>query len=110
MTVIQDYRHISYKVVWYSHLLKHFPQFVVINTVNGFGIVNKADAFLELSCFIFFQTILPASWEICMQIKKQWLEMDMEHQTSSKLGKEYAKAVYCHPAYLTFFFSLTYFT
>ena len=41
------------KVVWYSHILKNFPQFVVIHTVKGFGIVNKAemDAFLELSCF-----------------------------------------------------------
>ena len=41
------------KVVWFSHLLKHFPQFVVIHTVKGFGIVNKAevDVFLELSCF-----------------------------------------------------------
>ena len=40
-------------VVWYSHLLKNFPQFVVIHTVRGFGIVNKAevDVFLELSCF-----------------------------------------------------------
>ena len=39
-------------MVWYSHLLKNFPQFVVIHTVNGFGIVNKAvDVFLELSCF-----------------------------------------------------------
>ena len=40
-------------MVWYSHLLKNFPQFVVIHTVKGFGIVNKAeiDAFLELSCF-----------------------------------------------------------
>ena len=36
-----------------------------------------------------------------MQIKKQWLEPDMEWQTYSKLGKEYIKAVYCHPAYLT---------
>ena len=36
-----------------------------------------------------------------MQIKKQQLEPDMEQQTGSKLGKEYAKAVYCHPAYLT---------
>ena len=51
MTIIQDYRHISGKVVWSSHLLKHFPQFVVINTVNAFGIINKADVFLELSCF-----------------------------------------------------------
>ena len=41
------------KVVWYSHLLKNFPQFVVIHTVKGFGVVNKAEAdvFLELSCF-----------------------------------------------------------
>ena len=40
-------------VVWSSHLLKNFPQFVVIHTVKGLGIVNKAeiDAFLELSCF-----------------------------------------------------------
>ena len=39
------------QVVWYSHLLKHFPQFFVIHTVKGLGVVNKADAFLELSCF-----------------------------------------------------------
>ena len=40
-------------MVWYSHLLKNFPQFVVIHTVKGFGIVNIAevDVFLELSCF-----------------------------------------------------------
>ena len=41
------------QVVWYSHLLKNFPQFIVIHTVKGFGIVKKAeiDVFLELSCF-----------------------------------------------------------
>ena len=40
-------------MVWYSHLLKTFPQFVVIHTVKGFGVLNKAevDVFLELSCF-----------------------------------------------------------
>ena len=37
-----------------------------------------------------------------MQVKKQGLEPDMEQQTGSKLGKEYVKVVYCHPAYLTF--------
>ena len=37
-----------------------------------------------------------------MQVKSQQLEPDMEKQTGSKLGKEYAKAVYCHPAYLTY--------
>ena len=46
-----------------------------------------------------YQTTLPASWEICMQVKKQQLELDMEQQTGSKLGKEYCKAVCCHPAY-----------
>ena len=41
------------QVVWYSHLLKNFSQFVVIHTVKGFGVVSKAevDVFLELSCF-----------------------------------------------------------
>ena len=46
--------------------------------------------------------ILPASWEICMQVKKQQLEPDMEQWTGSKLGKEYVEAVYCHPSYLTY--------
>ena len=48
-----------------------------------------------------YQTTLPASWEICMQVKKQQLEKGMEQQTGSKFGKEYVKAVYCHLAYLT---------
>ena len=48
-----------------------------------------------------YQTTLPASWEICMQVRKQQLELDMEQQTGSKSGKEYVKAVYCHPACLT---------
>ena len=43
-------------MVWYSHLLKNFPQFVVIHTVKGFGIVNKADVFLELFCFFYDPT------------------------------------------------------
>ena len=38
-------------MVWYSHLFQNFKQFVVIHTGKGFGIVNKADIFLELSCF-----------------------------------------------------------
>ena len=47
-----------------------------------------------------YQIAWPASWEICMQVKKQQLELDME-QTGSKLGKEYVMVVYCHPVYLT---------
>ena len=50
-----------------------------------------------------YQTTLPASWEICLQVKKQKLEPDMEQQSGSKLGKEYIKAVYCHPAYFNLF-------
>ena len=48
------------------------------------------------------QTTLPASWEICMHVKKQQLELDMEQQTGSISGKEYVKAVYSHSAYLTY--------
>ena len=60
-----------------------------------------------------YQTTLPASWEICMQLKKDQLELGMEQKNGSKLapvcqgkekeyGKEYVKAVYWHPAYLTY--------
>ena len=42
-----------------------------------------------------YQATLPASWEICMEVKKQLLELYMEQQTGSKLGKEYVKAIYC---------------
>ena len=45
---------------------------------------------------------LSVSWEICMQVKKQQLELDMGQQTGSKFGKEYVKAAYRHPAYLTY--------
>ena len=44
----------------------------------------------------------PASREICMQVKKPQLELDLKQQTGSKSEKEYVKAVYCHPAYLTY--------
>ena len=53
-----------------------------------------------------FQTTWPASWEICVQVRKHQLELDMEQQTGSKLEKEYVKAIYCHPAYLTYMQSI----
>ena len=43
-----------------------------------------------------------ASWEICMQVKKQQLELYMKQKTGCKLGKEYIKVVYCHPTYLNY--------
>ena len=49
-----------------------------------------------------YQTTWPASWETYMQVRKQQLEVDMKQQTGSKQEKEYVKAVYCHPAYLTY--------
>ena len=55
-----------------------------------------------------YQTTWPASWEICMQVKNQQLELDMEQQTDSRSGKEYVKAVYCQPAYLTYIQNTSY--
>ena len=46
--------------------------------------------------------LLTCLLRFCIQFKKQQLELDMEQQSGSKLGKEYIKAVYCHPAYLTY--------
>ena len=69
--------------------------------------VKALTVWITTNCGKFFkrweyQTTWPASWEICMQVKKQQLKPDMEQLTGSKLGKEYIKAVYCHTAYLTF--------
>ena len=54
LTCIQISQEVD-QVVWYSHLFKNFPQFIVIHTVKGFGIVNKAEVgvFLELSFFLY---------------------------------------------------------
>jgi len=54
LTCIQVSQEVG-KVFWYSHLFKNFPQFIVIHTVKGFGIINKAevDVFLEFSCFFY---------------------------------------------------------
>ena len=54
-----------------------------------------------------YQTTLPDPWQICMQVKMQQLELNMEQQTGSKLGK-YDKAVYCHSVYLTYMQSISY--
>ena len=53
-------------MVWYSHLLKNFPQFIVIHTVKGFGIVNKADinVFLKLSCFFDDPALDSLNWSL----------------------------------------------
>ena len=61
---------------------------------------------ITTNCGIFwkrweYQATWPVSWEICMEVKKQQLELDMEQWTGSTLGKEYVKDIYCYLAYLT---------
>ena len=81
-----------------SEKKKKHIYFCIIDYAKAFDCVdhNKLD---NSSKIWEYQTTLPASWEICMQVKKKQLELDMEQQTGSKLGKEYDKAVYCHPAF-----------
>ena len=67
---------------------------------------GKAFVWITRNCGNFLkrwesQNTLAVSWKISMQVKKQQLEPDMQQQTASKLGKEYVKAVHCHPAYST---------
>ena len=69
----------------------NYPHFVWITTNCGKFLKRQE-----------YQTTWSASWEVYMQVKKQQLELDMEQQIGSKSGKEYVKAVYCHPTYLTY--------
>ena len=67
----------------------------------------KVFVWITTNCGKFFkrweyQTTWPASWETCMQVRKQQLELNMGQWTGSKLGKEYLEAVYCYPVYLTY--------
>ena len=75
--------------------------FCFIDYVKAFDYVDHNKLWRILRKRWEYQTTWPASWEICMQITKQQLELDMEQQTDSKSGKEYIKAVYYHPTYLT---------
>ena len=91
-------------IFWITEKAREFQRdidFCFIDYAKAFncGDHNKLWKFLKRWEY---QTTWPASWEICMQVKKQQLELDMEQQTGSKLGKEYVKAVYRHPAYLTY--------
>ena len=88
------------KVVWYSHLLKNFSQFVVIHTAKGFGVVNKAeiDVFLEFSCFFndptdignlisgssaFYKSSLKNIWKFSVHVLLKTILGDFEHDLSS---------------------------
>ena len=91
-------------ICWIIEEAREFQEniyFCFIDYAKAFDYV----AYDKLSKFLNrweYQTTWPASWEICMQVKKQQLELDMEQQTGSKLGKEYIKVAYCQPAYLSY--------
>ena len=85
-------------VAWYSHLLKNFPQFVVIYTVKGFGVINKAevDVYLKLSCFLYDPTNVSSSsfsksslciWKFSVHILLKTRLMDFEHILTSMWNK-----------------------
>ena len=78
--------------------LKQLYMYMCICTCKTYVFVKKMKLYKKLKRWE-YQTTWPASWETCMQAKKHQLELDMEQWTSSKLGKEYVKAVYCHLAY-----------
>ena len=96
LTCIQISQEVG-KVVWYSYLFKNFPPFLVIHTVKGFSIVNEAevDVILEFSCF--FYDPMDHRMAIWFLVPLPFL-----NPAWTKLGKEYVKALYCHPAYLTY--------
>ena len=66
----------------------------------AFDRVHHSKLWIILKEMVVHQTTLPASWETCLQVRKQQIELDMKQLTGSKLGKEHNKAVYCHPAYI----------
>ena len=75
--------------------------------IHFFNNYTKVFVWVTTNCGNFlkrweYQITLPSFWEICMHVRKQQLEPDMEQLTGSRLGKEYVKPIYCHPAYLTY--------
>ena len=95
---------INYKTIWSSKKQENSRKTstsALLTTPKPLtvGIITNCGKFLKRWEY---QTTWPVSWDICMQVTKQQLELDMEQQTGSKSGKEYFKAVYCHPAYLTY--------
>ena len=89
-------------ICWIIKKAREFQKniyFCFIDYTKAFVCIRKTGKLLKRWEY---QTIWPASWEICMQVRKQLLELDMEQQTGSNSGKDYIKAIYCHPAYLTY--------
>ena len=90
-------------ICWIIEKAREFQKniyFCFIDYAKAFDCVDHNKLWKILQERWEYQITWPDSREICMQVRKQQLELDMEQQTGSKLGKEYVKAVYCHPAYL----------
>ena len=90
---------------WIIEKAKEFQE--KTSTLASLTMLKPLTVWITTNCGKFlkrweYETTWPASWEICMQIKKQQLEPDMDQWTGSKMGKEYIKAAYCHSAYLTY--------
>ena len=95
-------------ICWIIEKAREFQKnFCFIDYIKAFDCVDHNKLWKILK-EMEYQTTWPASWEICVQVRKQQLELDMEQRTGSKLGKEYVKAVYCHHAYLTYMQSTSY--
>ena len=87
-------------------IIEKAREFQKITTSASLNTLKPLTVWITTNCGKFlkrweYQTTWPVFWENCMQVKKQQLELNMEQQTGSELGKEYVKAVYGHPAYLT---------
>ena len=91
-------------ICWIIEKARNFKK---TSTSVSLPMLKSLTVWITTNCGKFFKrweylTTWPASWEICMPVKKQQLELDMEQQPGSKLGKDYVKAKYCHPDYLTY--------
>ena len=94
-------------MVWHSHLLKSFPQFVVIHKVKGFSVVNKADVFLEFACFFYdsvgVSSLISGSsafsksslfiWNFSVQVLLKPSLKDFEHYLPSMQNEPYGMVV-----------------
>ena len=91
-------------ICWIIEKVREFQKniyFCFIDYAKAFECVDHSKLW-KILWEMGYQTTSPASFITCLNIKKQQFEPDMEQQTGSKLGKEYIKAVYCHPAYLIY--------
>ena len=94
-------------ICWIMEKAREFQKNIYFYFIDYATMPKPLTVWITTNCGKFwkrweYQTTWPASWENCVQVRKQQSELDMEQQTGSKSRKEYVKAVYCHSAYLTY--------